>query len=70
MRREVKIQSVSHKWVKRKYAFGMEGVPEGESDFMKVVYEFDGVSIWYLIQHLWLTTVNILGLRTSDAHWP
>jgi DNA polymerase alpha subunit A len=42
MRREMKIRSVSSKWVKRKYAFGAEGVPEGESDWLKVVYGFDG----------------------------
>lgn len=42
MRREFKIRSVSTKWVQRKYAFGAEGVPEGESDYLKVIYDFDG----------------------------
>lgn len=44
MRREYGIRSISKKWVKRKYAFGAEGVPEGESDFLKVIYDFDGKS--------------------------
>ncbi|GJJ15609.1 hypothetical protein Clacol_009887 [Clathrus columnatus] len=41
MRRTVGIKSFGSKWVKRKYAFGEEGVPIGESDWMKVVYSFD-----------------------------
>lgn len=44
MRREFGIKSISTKWVKRKYAFGADGVPEGESDYLKVVYDFHGVS--------------------------
>lgn len=43
MRREFGIKSISTKWVKRKYAFGADSVPEGESDYLKVVYEFHGV---------------------------
>jgi hypothetical protein len=43
MRREFGIKSISTKWVKRKYAFGADGVPEGESDYLKVVYDFHGV---------------------------
>lgn len=47
MRREYGIRSISKKWVKRKYAFGVEGVPEGESDFLKVIYDFDGKCIGF-----------------------
>jgi hypothetical protein len=43
MRREFGIKSVSTKWVKRKYAFGAKGVPEGEADYLKVVYDFHGM---------------------------
>lgn len=42
LRRTRKIRSWGAKWVKRKYAFGMEGVPEGEAEWMKVVYPFTG----------------------------
>ena len=42
MRRDMKISSASTKWVQRKYAFGAEGVPEGESEWLKVIYGFDG----------------------------
>lgn len=42
MRREFGIKSISTKWVKRKYAFGADDVPEGESDYLKVVYDFHG----------------------------
>ena len=43
MRREFGIKSISTKWVKRKYAFGADDVPEGESDYLKVVYDFHGL---------------------------
>lgn len=42
MRRSAGIKSFGSKWVKRKYAFGEEGVSTGESDWMKVVYSFEG----------------------------
>jgi hypothetical protein len=32
------------KWVKRNYAFGVEGIPNGESDYLKVIYGFDRAS--------------------------
>lgn len=32
------------KWVKRNYAFGVEGIPTGESDWLKVIYGFSGQS--------------------------
>ncbi|KAF8316797.1 DNA polymerase alpha catalytic subunit [Clavulina sp. PMI_390] len=41
MRRDLKIQSMSWNWVRRKYAFGEKEVPEGESDYLKVIYGFD-----------------------------
>lgn len=42
IRRKVGVKSWAAKWVKRKYAFGEEGVPTGEADWMKVVYGFNG----------------------------
>jgi DNA polymerase alpha subunit A len=43
VRRKVGVKSWAAKWVKRKYAFGEEGVPTGEADWMKVVYGFNGL---------------------------
>ncbi|KIJ54743.1 hypothetical protein M422DRAFT_24648 [Sphaerobolus stellatus SS14] len=41
VRRKFGIKSCAHKWVKRKYAFGEENVPAGESEWLKVVYGFN-----------------------------
>ncbi|KZS94508.1 DNA polymerase alpha catalytic subunit [Sistotremastrum niveocremeum HHB9708] len=41
IRRQFDVRSCASKWVKRKYAFGEEGVPIGESEWLKVVYGFD-----------------------------
>ncbi|CDZ97565.1 dna polymerase alpha catalytic subunit [Phaffia rhodozyma] len=40
-RREHGITSFMAKWVKRNYSFGVEGVPSGENDWLKVIYGFD-----------------------------
>ncbi|KAF8507515.1 hypothetical protein BU17DRAFT_78091 [Hysterangium stoloniferum] len=45
LRRKVGVKSWAAKWVKRKYAFGEEGVPTGEADWMKVVYGFNEVQM-------------------------
>ena len=42
MRKQAKIRSFGSKWVKRSYAFGTEGIADGESDWLKVVYDFTG----------------------------
>ena len=54
MRRQMKIKSFAGKWVQRKYAFGTEGIPDGESKWLKVVYDFQRESCLFLFcsQHL------------------
>lgn len=47
-RRERGISSFMAKWVKRNYSFGVEGVPFGESDWLKVIYGFDGTFLLLL----------------------
>jgi DNA polymerase alpha subunit A len=42
VRRKVGIKKWKAKFVKRKYAFGEKEVPMGESEWLKVVYGFDG----------------------------
>ena len=45
-------------FVKRKYAFGESDVPQGEAQWMKVVYGFDGI---------WFTSVTNIR-RPQDLH--
>lgn len=42
IRKQIGVKSWRGKFVKRKYVFGEEGVPRGESWWLKVVYKFDG----------------------------
>lgn len=44
VRKKAEIKSFKGKFVKRKYAFGEPDVPTGESDWLKVVYSFSGLS--------------------------
>ena len=43
IRKEVGVKSWKGKFVKRKYAFGETDVPRGESQWLKVVYGFNGM---------------------------
>lgn len=43
VRRRAGVKTWKAKFVKRKYAFGDKDVPRGESQWMKVVYGFDGM---------------------------
>lgn len=43
-RREYGVGKWMGKWVKRSYAFGVEGIPNGESEYLKVIYGFDRTS--------------------------
>jgi DNA polymerase alpha subunit A len=45
IRKQIGVKSWRGKFVKRKYAFGEKDVPRGESQWMKVVYGFNGMSI-------------------------
>lgn len=45
IRRKAGIKKWRGKLVKRKYAFGEKDVPKGESQWFKVVYGFDGMSV-------------------------
>jgi hypothetical protein len=42
LRKDHGIGSLMSKWVNRNYVFGVEGVPTGESKWLKVVYPYDG----------------------------
>jgi len=42
MRQQLKIKSYRSKFVKRKYAFGEKDIPRGETQWMKVVYGYNG----------------------------
>ncbi|KAG6896542.1 hypothetical protein C0992_007538 [Termitomyces sp. T32_za158] len=42
IRKQIGVKSWKGKFVKRKYAFGEKEVPRGESQWLKVVYGFDG----------------------------
>lgn len=42
IRKQMKIKSWRAKFVKRNYAFGEKDVPIGESQWLKVVYGFNG----------------------------
>jgi hypothetical protein len=42
------IKKWAAKFVDRKYAFGEVGIIEGESKWMKVVYGYDGASLYYM----------------------
>jgi len=42
MRQQIGVKSWKGKFVKRNYAFGEENVPRGESQWLKVVYGFNG----------------------------
>ena len=42
IRQQIGVKSWKGKFVKRNYAFGEEGVPRGESQWLKVVYGFNG----------------------------
>lgn len=46
MRHEFSIKSISTKWV----SFGTDGVPKGEPDYLKAVYDFHGVLEAFLIK--------------------
>lgn len=43
-RRQEGVSKLMSKWVKRNYVFGAEGIPNGESEYLKVIYGFDGES--------------------------
>ncbi|KAF5385769.1 hypothetical protein D9615_002206 [Tricholomella constricta] len=45
IRKQVGVKSWKGKFVKRKYAFGEKDVPRGESQWLKVVYDFSGPQI-------------------------
>jgi len=45
IRKQMGIKSWRGKFVKRKYVFGEEDIPKGESQWMKVVYSFAGQSV-------------------------
>ncbi|KAG6877195.1 hypothetical protein C0993_009512, partial [Termitomyces sp. T159_Od127] len=45
IRKQIGVKSWKGKFVKRKYAFGEKEVPRGESQWLKVVYGFDGPQI-------------------------
>lgn len=45
IRKQIGVKSWRGKFVKRKYAFGEKDVPRGESQWMKVVYGFNGMFI-------------------------
>jgi DNA polymerase alpha subunit A len=47
VRRQAGVKAWRAKFVKRKYAFGQEGVREGESEWLKVVYGFNGMFYSY-----------------------
>ena len=44
IRKACNVKKWRGKFVKRKYAFGLEDVPRGEREWMKVVYPFEGAS--------------------------
>jgi DNA polymerase alpha subunit A len=46
IRKQMGIKSWRGKFVKRKYVFGEEDIPKGESQWMKVVYSFAGQSVF------------------------
>lgn len=48
MRKQLQIKSFRSKFVKRKYAFGIEEVPRGEAEYVKVVYDYSGTFSRYL----------------------
>ena len=45
IRKQMGVKSWRGKFVKRKYVFGEEDIPRGESQWMKVVYSFAGQSV-------------------------
>ena len=47
VRRRAGVKSWKAKFVKRKYAFGEKDVPRGETQWMKVVYGFDGTVLFF-----------------------
>ena len=50
------------KFVPRKYAFGEVGITEGEAQWMKVVYGYNGTSILHIVCYL-------LGVLTLNRDW-
>lgn len=65
IRKQLKIKSWRAKFVKRKYAFGEEDVPTGESNWLKVVYGFNGITL----EVIWYFLFSIKKNRTSGAFW-
>lgn len=49
VRKKLGIKSFKGKFVKRKYAFGEDDVPRGETQWLKVVYPFEGMPSSFLI---------------------
>ena len=63
VRREHGVPSFMSKWVKRNYVFGLEGIPAGESDYLKVIYGYDEPALPLGISGN--TFGHVLGTNTS-----
>ncbi|KAL7410542.1 hypothetical protein BDY24DRAFT_399400 [Mrakia frigida] len=63
IRRENGVSSFMSKWVKRNYVFGVDGIPTGESDWLKVIYGFDEPAL--PLETSGNTFGHILGTNTS-----
>ena len=64
IRKEIGVKSWKGKFVKRKYAFSETDVPRGESQWLKVVYGFNGMFPFF---HS-IFCCNVYFRRTSDTH--
>lgn len=64
IRKQIGIKSWKGKFVKRKYAFGEKEVPRGESQWLKVVYGFNGMFNSVLLSLKFLRNVYLC--RASD----
>ena len=63
IRKQLNIKSWKAKFVKRKYAFGEKKVPRGESQWLKVVYGFNGQILELLVR----ANLKFMKTRTPDS---
>lgn len=63
IRKAMKIKSYRAKFVKRKYAFGEQDIPRGESQWMKVIYGYNGAYHFFYMR----SDVHVPS-RACDTH--